>query len=141
MHFRNDRYSNSNDPTYDLNNNGNNLLQQVEGKQGIPKLMAKFKAHGPTVFYHGNTHARTHTSTRARAHTLSQHPVILSRVYRGNLSYLYGCYSQLTITVIRHYFSRTTTNYRLCRYLRSYVGWSLPLVLHFQLFAREVSSC
>merc|ERR1719487_1685007 len=28
-------------------------IMQVEGKDGIPKLMAKYKAGGPTVFFHG----------------------------------------------------------------------------------------
>lgn len=28
-------------------------LQQVEGSDGTKKLMVKFRAHGPAVFYHG----------------------------------------------------------------------------------------
>lgn len=29
-------------------------IMQVEGKQGISKLMGKFRNHGPSVFYHGS---------------------------------------------------------------------------------------
>lgn len=36
-------------------------IMQVEGKDGIPKLMAKFRANGPSVFFHGSLAASAAT--------------------------------------------------------------------------------